>query len=214
MRDTFFIICMLFAFHPVHSQNTDEKQSAWEIQASAGYTWSSSQSNYLSKFNYNWHIEAKKWLNEGPLIHGPKFRFSVFQEKYTNLPYYSLSNNQVIQTTSYSEKDSYKMIQLGWATRYHLPEKALFLEAGLGFNYLLPVKYERIFEDGRGVQRYGRPNNWLFSRSEVSLGLGWALPMGEKSLIIKPEFSYNFTFRHLNLVPSFYNANLVIGLKF
>jgi hypothetical protein len=219
-RIILLIACALIAV-PSFSQYSPESEfHKWGVSAHLGANTVSTNSSNASFLNYNWSLGViRNFKTKSDVFrHYLKFKAQAFNEKLSNLPYYSLDANDNLVASTYTSKSFYSMIYVGWGTKYVLAtkSKAFSIRGGLGFNYMLPARYTSIHSDGspKGTQSYGRPYNFFFTRPEIAVGLGYKLNLGNSEMILSPFYSYNFTIRYLNLVPSFHTAGIEIIYNF
>ncbi len=216
-----FLFIIILTLNSLFAQNASESVfHKWGISAHIGANTVSTNSSHASFLNANWSLGVVRNLQMAnqSFKHRVKLKIQAFNEKLSNLPYYSLDQNDNLLSSTYTSKSFYSMVYLGWGVDYILPikSKALSIRGDVGFNYLLPARYSSIYTDGspKGTQSYGRPYNFFLTRPEISIGLGYKLKLGDKQLIIAPFYSYNFTIQYLNLVPSFHTAGLQTTLNF
>jgi len=210
---TGFILFGLLLHGQTEHKNTETKHQ-WGISVSAGLNSTSTKSSYANPLAFNWSVGVVRNIERKWLDHVLQFKYSVFKETFKDLPYYYLNDNQVLIKDNFKQTNSYSMLFLGWAGRRYFGSSGLFVQGGLGFNFMLPARYKRKFSSQKGKQNYWRPNNFFVTRPEISLGLGLKKSIGTKELVIKPIYIYNFTFNYLNLVPSFHSFGVETTLNF
>lgn len=146
-----------------------------------------------------------------------KVKTHAFNETLKNMPYFELDENNNLISSTYTCKSMHSMLYLGWGVRYTLPLKSekLSIRGDLGFNLLLPSRYASTYSNGnpKGIQYYRRPNNYFFTRPEASIGIGYKVNIGNHELTFTPLYSYNFTIKYLNLVPSFHTIGIETTLN-
>lgn len=221
MRKQFsFLLFLALMSGAVFSQEPAESKHKWGISAHIGANTVSTNSSHASFLNVNGSVGVLRHLRSENLSfdHHLKFKAQAFNEKLTNLPFYSLNENDELVSSTYTSKGLYSMIYVGWGISYPLPTKSnkLAIRGDAGFNYLLPARYVSTYSNGspKGTQMYGRPFNFLLTRPEISVGMGYTLNMGKSELILAPFYSYNFTIHYLNLVPSFHTVGIETVLNF
>ncbi len=188
----------------------------WSISAEIGLNASSTNSNYLSFVSPNYSLGlVKSWKREGPFQHGMQLKISVFTETLKNIPYYSLNSDQQLTSTTFTQKNSYPMLSIGWTPRYFLKAEKVFVQGSLGFNFIFHAKYRRKLDSGTSKLSLPiPPKNFLFNRPDVSLGIGFQRNIKKYPIYFVPKYHYNFTIGTGNLIPSFYSFSIEIIYKF
>ena len=216
MRIT-LLLFLFSCFVPLAQAQEDhasEGSSHWGLTAGLGQNTSSTDSKYASFSAFHWSLGLKRSWGEAPRLHTLYIKYQVFGESFNKLPYYALDANQNVVASEYKQRNRYGMLYIGWHERFSIRDNLPFVEVGAGFNYMLPARYRRILSEGTGKQSYGRPNNFFVTRPQLSLGLGFAMGEGPHQVVLKPTYTYNFTFKHLNLVPTFHAFSLEATYNF
>ena len=199
---------------PFFSQKESIDINKWGITGGIGINTTSTNSKNTSLLNYNLSLGGIRTLKvKGKVTHSLHLKYSVFKESIKGLNYYYLTDNNILMSEKYNQKNSYSMVYLGYNTKYDV-NRSVFLQGAVGFNYMLPAKYIRSIGKKIGVQKYGRPFNFFFTRPELSIALGFRKKLGEKTIEIKPIYSYNFTIKYLNLVPTFHSLGIETSFYF
>lgn len=186
----------------------------WAITGGVGLNTTSTNSKNASLLNYNWSFGVARTLKvKAKTTHSLHLKFLTFRESLKNLNYYYLDNNNALINEKYNQINSYAMVYLGYNIKYDINQH-MFLQGAIGFNYMLPAKYKRTSTTKNGTQKFGRPSNFYITRPELSLGIGFKEPFGINNLEIKPIYSYNFTIRRLNLVPTFHSLGIETSFYF
>lgn len=208
------LITLILPISLVAQEDNNSKFNQWAITGGLGVNTTSTNSKNASFLNYNWSFGVTKILKvKEKTAHSLHLRYTVFKESLKNLDYYYLDKNNTLINEKYNQRNSYSMIYLGYNMKHEISQCA-FIQGAVGFNYMLPAKYKRTSTTKTGTQRFGRPYNFYITRPELSIGIGFKEPFGINNLEIKPIYSYNFTIRRLNLVPTFHSLGIETSFYF
>lgn len=212
-------LCLLLSLKTGYSQEKPEevntleiKKAYWSYRIGLGLNTTSRDSKHVGFIAPNYSLGAIRNLRSKRILqHAIEFKLSLFQERFSGIPFYQLNESNTLVSSTMKQTNSFPMFYTGWLTKYWLKENKMFVQGGLGFNYMFLSTYKRKFSDGSSgkLNVIIPPGNWFVTRPEVSIGVGFKKEFNKFDLTFKPTYRYNFTTGNLNLIPSFHAISLI-----
>jgi hypothetical protein len=209
------LLLFTLAFWGLSAQEDSNKKKIRRITAEIGMGTTSTNSDYVNALAPNYALGwLREWPSQTKFKQAFQFKLNLFTENFKDLPYYFLEGD-IVKSKIYKQTNTFSMIYMGWQSKYELKEGQYFVQAGVGFNYVLLSYYKRKFNDGKGKNPLlFPPSNYFFNRPELSLGFGINLELNRSVLSIVPKYTYNFIIGRSNFVPEVHALRIEISYQY
>lgn len=215
----FFVLTIVNTTYNWAQEKNDSniKKNTWSYTLGLGMNTTSRDTKHASLITPNFSFGViRNFHSEKLLHHGLQVKLSFYRESLKQVPFYKLNAANILESTTMSQTNTHPMLYVGWLSKYMIKKEKVFIQAGLGFNFMFLSTYKRKFEDGTtGVVRViWPPKDFFVTRPELSLGVGFIKKFSKVEFTFKPNYAYNFTIGNLNLIPSFHSLSLDTFIKF